>query len=77
MFLLRLQQFGTILDVEIIFNERGSKVSFVAAPPPLSPLFISLTHLFALTLCIILRLLCCTIHLNYAHSQGTCEARST
>lgn len=26
-FSLSLQQFGKILDVEIIFNERGSKVS--------------------------------------------------
>lgn len=26
-FLFSLQQFGKILDVEIIFNERGSKVS--------------------------------------------------
>lgn len=27
LFLFSLQQFGKILDVEIIFNERGSKVS--------------------------------------------------
>ena len=27
LFLFFLQQFGKILDVEIIFNERGSKVS--------------------------------------------------
>lgn len=27
---LSLQQFGKILDVEIIFNERGSKVSSVS-----------------------------------------------
>ena len=29
-FCLILQQFGPILDVEIIFNERGSKVSTFA-----------------------------------------------
>lgn len=27
---LSLQQFGKILDVEIIFNERGSKVSSIS-----------------------------------------------
>ena len=32
---LSLQQFGKILDVEIIFNERGSKVGAAQRPPPL------------------------------------------
>lgn len=32
---LFLQQFGKILDVEIIFNERGSKVGAAQRPPPL------------------------------------------
>lgn len=31
--ILSLQQFGKILDVEIIFNERGSKVSFLFLSP--------------------------------------------
>lgn len=34
-FPLSLQQFGKILDVEIIFNERGSKVSPVPVPASL------------------------------------------
>lgn len=33
--LVSLQQFGKILDVEIIFNERGSKVSPVSVPASL------------------------------------------
>lgn len=36
---MSLQQFGKILDVEIIFNERGSKVRFVLgvfSTPPFS-----------------------------------------
>lgn len=32
---LSLQQFGKILDVEIIFNERGSKVGAAQRPSPL------------------------------------------
>ena len=34
---LSLQQVGKILDVEIIFNERGSKVGAAQRPPPLQP----------------------------------------
>ena len=34
---LSLQQFGKILDVEIIFNERGSKVSPVSVSHSASP----------------------------------------
>lgn len=37
--IVTLQQFGAILDVEIIFNERGSKVSFMLYSYTLSYLF--------------------------------------